>query len=690
MDKDTFGDVRMDTVWSMRQAYNIAGQIKKRQDEFCDAALSGRWNALGDFPEVLQWESLVDVLRGRVKLNVHCYSAMDIDAMIRLSNEFKFEIAGFHHASEAYLIPERIKAAYGNPPALALFASAGRYKLEAYRSSEFAPKVLARHGLKVVMKSDHPFINSRYLLYEAQQAFFYGLPPNLAIASVTTAPAEMLGMDHRIGYIKEDSSQAADDDSIFIIDSLPLTDLVIWDSHPLALGATPTQVLIDGIPQIPPGIVVEKPSNFQRTPKVPNFGDDAEKAVQYDGLPPLEPSQPEWTGYTWFTNVSTIYQTVNGAIQSTHVEAPGNAIFRGGSAVCLGECSGFSNKAPGELVKLVDLEGGSITPGLVSFGSQLGLNTIEQEPSTNDGPVLDPLEKQMPDILGGDTFIPRAVDGVLFGTRDAFLAYRAGVTYGITAPSHDAFFIGLATALRLGSHSRLQRGSIVQEVTAVHVSIGRFPGYSVSTQIAALRRMLHNSGGGEAGHWFSQVRQGIIPLVVETHEADIIATLIILKKEIDVDAQSKIRMTIAGGAEAHLLARELAEAEIGVILNPPRPFPYSWESRRILPGPPITNNTAVTELLAHNVLVGLGCEHVWDARNLPFEVTRVAIDSGNRLSKEQALALGTTNMRRLLGLDISDHDLDLVATRGGDLLNQGSRVVAIISAQRKMVEFLSG
>lgn len=54
-----------------------------------------------------------------------------------------------------------------------------------------------------VRKSDHPFVNSRYLLHEAQQAYFYGLAPNLAIASVTTAPAEMLGMDHRIGYIRE-------------------------------------------------------------------------------------------------------------------------------------------------------------------------------------------------------------------------------------------------------------------------------------------------------------------------------------------------------------------------------------------------------------------------------------------------------------------------------------------------------
>lgn len=56
---------------------------------------------------------------------------------------------------------------YGGPPAVAMFATnarrefmcfllrnliSDRYKIEAYRGSEFAPRVLAEHGLPVVMK----------------------------------------------------------------------------------------------------------------------------------------------------------------------------------------------------------------------------------------------------------------------------------------------------------------------------------------------------------------------------------------------------------------------------------------------------------------------------------------------------------------------------------------------------------
>ena len=67
---------------------------------------------------------------------------------------------------------------------------------------------------------------------------------------------------------------------------------------------------------------------------------------------------------------------------------------------------------------------------------------------------------------------------------------------------------------------------------------------------------------------------------MEVNSADIIATLIQLKKEVEGQAKTEIRMTVVGGAEAHLLAPELAEAKVGVILFPPRPLPYSWDFRR--------------------------------------------------------------------------------------------------------------
>jgi alpha-D-ribose 1-methylphosphonate 5-triphosphate diphosphatase PhnM len=46
-------------------------------------------------------------------------------------------------------------------------------------------------------------MNSRYLMFEAQQAHYYGLNPALALASVTATPAKAAGLDHRVGTIAE-------------------------------------------------------------------------------------------------------------------------------------------------------------------------------------------------------------------------------------------------------------------------------------------------------------------------------------------------------------------------------------------------------------------------------------------------------------------------------------------------------
>lgn len=62
------GFTRMDTTWAFREAYEKARLIKHSQDEFCSKAIHGEWAGLGEFPEDLQWEALVDVLRGRVKV----------------------------------------------------------------------------------------------------------------------------------------------------------------------------------------------------------------------------------------------------------------------------------------------------------------------------------------------------------------------------------------------------------------------------------------------------------------------------------------------------------------------------------------------------------------------------------------------------------------------------------------------
>lgn len=199
---------------------------------------------------------------------------------------------------------------------------------------------------------------------------------------------------------------------------------MIWDSHPLSLGATPKQVYIDGIPQLTNPHVSPKPDTFQVVPKTPNFDKEATEAVEYEGLPPLTPREG---GDIIFTNVKSVWSQVDDDIVETlsaeesDVGTSSSILVRGGRIECIARQDVATSCMPTELyekVDIIDLEGGMLSPGLTTFGSPIGTVEIRLESSTNDGNVFDPLRQIIPSILGGDDTVVRAVDGLQFQGRN--------------------------------------------------------------------------------------------------------------------------------------------------------------------------------------------------------------------------------------------------------------------------------
>ncbi|KAF8332695.1 composite domain of metallo-dependent hydrolase [Cantharellus anzutake] len=651
-----YSGTRMDTIWKFRAAYNEARKIKLAQDEYCAKASAGQWSGLPpQIPQSLQWEALVDVLRGRVKVNIHIYETTDFTGIVGLSNEFKFPIAAFHHAHEAYLVPDVLKGTYGGTPGVAIFATNARYKKESYRGSEFAAKILTDNGIRVVVKSDHPVLNSRFLLYEAQQIHYYGVPENKALQAVTSTPAELMGFGYRIGYLRPGYD----------------ADIVIWDAHPLALGATPKQVFIDGIAQLDKPATLTKPEYLQHVPRTPNFTREAADAIEHDGLPPLRTGK-KTDDIVTFINVKNLWtKSISGVIHSTlnTDSGPGGVVvLRRGEVICSGS--------------VASCLGGCILPGLITYGSGLGLVEIPAESSTLDGVIFDPIRGEVPSFVQ-DTEI-RAVDGLSFGGRNTLLAYRSGVTAAITPPSSRGFFGGLSTAFWTGGKHKLERHAVIQDVTALHVGIGHY-GASVSTQIAALRKALKGDLTGDRAKWFKAASDGKIPLVVDVSKADHIATLLELKTEIDEFTGNKLRLVLAGAHEAHLLAKEISDASVSVILIPARQFPDTWDKLQSLPGPPLTPESSIGLLLRHGVTVGLGVVEEWEARNQRLDLGWAYFEANGTISKREAIALASSNLEKILGLERQG---DLVAYEGGDFTEFSSKPIAIISPRREYVHLL--
>lgn len=59
------------------------------------------------------------------------------------------------------------------------------------------------------------------------------------------------------------------------------------------------------------------------------------------------------------------------------------------------------------------------------------------------------------------------------------------------------------------------------------------------------------------------------------------ATLLALKAEYEDVTGDSLQLTFSGASEAHILSDEIAAAGVSVILTSSRPYPGSWEQRRM-------------------------------------------------------------------------------------------------------------
>lgn len=253
-------------------------------------------------------------------------------------------------------------------------------------------------------------------MWEAAQAHHFGLNWTLAMDSVFSAPARTAGLDHRIGFVVEGHD----------------ADLVVWDSMPLSLGATPAQVFIDGVRQLADPHVVEKPKHQH----IPQSTSDAAKRAKaaVDARGELSYAPRKTVGSVVFVNVRSVFDIAadSGEVEQTFgtsydltttsddvdVDAKqllGTVIVRDAKIVCAGtSCDSLT----AGIADVVDLRGGSLLPALVSYGAPLGIVDLPSEPSTKDGEAFDVLAPKatVPELLRNR--IIKGVEALSLGQKD--------------------------------------------------------------------------------------------------------------------------------------------------------------------------------------------------------------------------------------------------------------------------------
>ncbi|MCJ1323232.1 hypothetical protein MMC15_008586 [Xylographa vitiligo] len=633
---------RLGEAWEFRHAFEEANKMVKAQDEWCSLADAiGAEHMRSYLPEELRWESLGAVLRGQVHVNTHCYTVADLEAYVRHTNEWQFPIRAFHHAHQTYLVPEILKRAWGDrTPAAAIFADNMYYKVEAYTASEQAGKILYENGITPVYVSDNPVLNAQHLVFEAAKGYQYGLKYHVALASITSAPAELLGLGQRIGKIKPGFD----------------ADVVVWDSDPLSVGATPLQVWIDGAAQFKDPFILRKPIVPPSTQK-PRANETKEMLTVKRNIV--------------FTGITTV--RMGGYTRNFVSNETARVVVLNGVVSCIGLCEDEIQTASNEGAEEVNLMNGYLTHPFTAIGSTIGLSEIDAEQDTRDGDNTDAVWS-------------RAVDGLALGTKQLAAAYAHGVVRAITAPSaRRGGSRGVSVGFLTGAQHALRDGAVFADEVAVHypltVSAKSEKTPSMSSLIGTLRKGLleaiHWNGTTSDSHseemYLKRVVVGDLPLVLSIHSSDTIAAVLRVKQEVEsalgtLTAEKKLRMVIIGGAESYLIAEEIAAAGVGIILSPLQPYSSSWDQRRSLTGAPLTNGTALEHLLdaGVSVAIGVGPENS-DARNLRLMAGIAFRNSGGRLTESQAMALVGANIYRMLGLNETVVTNDFVIYEGSPL-----------------------
>ncbi|KAJ3124782.1 hypothetical protein HK098_000873 [Nowakowskiella sp. JEL0407] len=634
-------DSRLGEGWLLRERYQAAVKYNQKQDDWCAKAQSLQKRRVRyphlflteRFPEDLELESLAALLRGDVLLQNHCYEPTDMEMQIRNSKEFNFTISAFHHAVEAWMIPQILKR---ENIGVAMFADLWAYKKEAYEPSVKSGKILHEAGVPVAYKSDHPVLNAQHLVYEAAKAHHYGLPFLPAVESVTATPAKLIGQAHRIGLIAKDYD----------------ADLVVWSKNPLELGAHPLRVFIDGL-------------------QTYKNGKKKIIKIEEEGVEEYVKNREERNSREVVLSSYCVKGGKKMVYDEKNVIDGGRGIVcvEGGIIKCLGKIGECEEKG-----EIFDLKDGYLVPGAVVADSNLGLVEIESEKSTHDG------SSEGYELKSGGF---RAIDGLRVGKSSKVLKslFNAGVTSAFTVPQGDGLVIGQAGLFYTGSENI--NTATIKEVTHLRLAIGDSakasgPLKSISGQIATLRSLLLSElkkNGTEASSQenddfaddgserpFRKALFGELVLAIRVEKSDDILKIVKLKKEVEEIAIKKyqlsvnLKIVIVGGAEAWMVAKELSESSIAVHLKPARCTPSTFESLQCLT--PSSTSSAVEYLLHHKVSLSVqATEEDSNNRNLFWEAGWIRSDTfyednllGRVVGEVEAIGFVTWNVaNKLLG-----------------------------------------
>jgi imidazolonepropionase-like amidohydrolase len=280
--------------------------------------------------------------------------------------------------------------------------------------------------------------------------------------------------------------------------------------------------------------------------------------------------------------------------------------------------------------RIEDLNGKIVTPGFIAPYSQLGIVEIEAVAETRDDRST---------VYSSGLSIVSA-----FNPHSTLIPYnlRGGITTALSVPSSSGLYSGLASSFSLSSSLE---GSLISQDIALFGSVSSGEDSRAAKMLLLEDSLDVASRIVEADGWndekglpssssyssrdiiaLKRVLSREIPLVVRADRASDILFLI------NFSIDKNIRLIVRGGSEAWMVAKQLAETNTPVILEPINNLPGSFNQLGArLDNASMLNKSGVKILIAshetHNSYLSRQAAGIAVSYGLPWDMALRAITS---------------------------------------------------------------
>ncbi|MFP4045820.1 MAG: amidohydrolase [Candidatus Aenigmatarchaeota archaeon] len=219
-DQSKVPSTRIGTAGVIRKTlFDAKNYFEKKKEKEDDDENGGEEN--------FKYESLEPLFENEIPARVHAHRADDIVTATRIMDEFGIDLV-IEHCTEGHKVADYL--AEKEIPAIVGPHLSSRSKRELRERTFKTAGVLADKGVKVAIMTDSPVVPIQYLPLMAAYAVREGMSEEEALEAITINPAEICGIDDRVGSLEEGKD----------------ADIIIVDGEILDLKAKIEKVFVEG------------------------------------------------------------------------------------------------------------------------------------------------------------------------------------------------------------------------------------------------------------------------------------------------------------------------------------------------------------------------------------------------------------------------------------------------------------